>query len=71
VEVYLRAYNRVGDMRASVGRYCSFYNAKRRHQSLDRWTPDSVLPRPRQDGGMTRGGGYRAVQFWGFTAGYG
>jgi len=41
-EVYLRAYDSIGDARASLGRYFAFYNAKRRHQSLDRQTPDSV-----------------------------
>lgn len=41
-EVYLRAYEGMGDARDSLGRYFAFYNAKRRHQSLDRQTPDSV-----------------------------
>jgi putative transposase len=41
-EVYLRAYDSIGDARASLGRYFAFYNIKRRHQSLDRQTPDSV-----------------------------
>ena len=41
-EVYLRAYDSIDDARASLGRYFAFYNAKRRHQSLDRQTPDSV-----------------------------
>ena len=41
-EVYLRAYDSIGDARASLGQYFAFYNAKRRHQSLDRQTPDSV-----------------------------
>lgn len=41
-EVYLRAYDSIGDARAALGRYFAFYNAKRRHQSLDRRTPDSV-----------------------------
>jgi putative transposase len=41
-EVYLRAYDSIGEARASLGRYFGFYNAKRRHQSLDRRTPDSV-----------------------------
>jgi putative transposase len=41
-EVYLRAYDSIGDARASLGRYFTFYNTKRRHQSLDRQTPDSV-----------------------------
>ena len=41
-EVYLRAYESIGDARESLGRYFAFYNGKRRHQSLDRQTPDSV-----------------------------
>jgi len=44
-EVYLRAYDSIGDARDSLGRYFSFYNTKRRHQSLDRQTPDSVYYR--------------------------
>ena len=39
-EVYLRAYDSVGEARASLGRYLSFYNAKRPHSSLDARTPD-------------------------------
>lgn len=41
-EVYLRAYDSIGDARASLGKYFAFYNGKRRHQALDRQTPDSV-----------------------------
>ena len=41
-EVYLRAYDNIGGARASLGRYFAFYNSRRRHQSLDRQTPDSV-----------------------------
>jgi putative transposase len=41
-EVYLRAYESVGDARASIGRYLDFYNRKRPHSSLDRQTPDQV-----------------------------
>jgi len=41
-EVYLRAYESIGHARASLSKYFAFYNAKRRHQSLDRRTPDSV-----------------------------
>jgi putative transposase len=41
-EVYLKAYESIGDARESLGRYFTFYNSKRRHQSLDRQTPDSV-----------------------------
>ena len=39
-EVYLRAYDRVGEARASIGRYLDFYNRKRPHSSLDARTPD-------------------------------
>jgi putative transposase len=41
-EVYLRAYDSVGDARASLGRYLAFYNAIRPHSSLDARTPDSA-----------------------------
>jgi putative transposase len=39
-EVYLRAYDSVGEARASLGRYLDFYNGKRPHSSLDGRTPD-------------------------------
>ena len=42
-EVYLRAYDSVGDARASIGRYLDFYNRRRPHSSphssLDGTTP--------------------------------
>ena len=41
-EVYLRAYGTVGDARASIGRYLTFYNSRRPHSSLDRKTPDQA-----------------------------
>jgi putative transposase len=41
-EVYLRAYNSVGEARASLGRYLNFYNGTRPHSSLDRRTPDEA-----------------------------
>jgi putative transposase len=41
-EVYLKAYESMTEAKASLGRYFAFYNAERRHQSLDRHTPDSV-----------------------------
>ena len=41
-EVYLKAYDSMADARASLGRYFTFYNTERRHQSLDRRTPDGV-----------------------------
>jgi putative transposase len=39
-EVYLRAYDNVGDARASLSRYFNFYNTKRPHSSLDARTPE-------------------------------
>lgn len=39
-EVYLRAYDSVGDARASIGRYLGFYNGKRPHSSHGGRTPD-------------------------------
>ncbi len=51
-EVYLRAYDRVSDARASIGRYLAFFNGKRPHSSLDRRTPDEAyfdpLPIPQR-----------------------
>ena len=41
-EVYVKAYDSVADARQSLEKYFTFYNQKRRHQSLDRQTPDSV-----------------------------
>ena len=41
-EVYLRAYDSVGDARGSIGRYLHFYNARRPHSSLDGSTPDQA-----------------------------
>ena len=41
-EVYLRAYDTVGEARRSIGRYLDFYNFKRPHQSLDGATPDQA-----------------------------
>jgi putative transposase len=41
-EVYLKAYDSVAVAKQSLGKYFTFYNQKRRHQSLDRQTPDSV-----------------------------
>jgi putative transposase len=39
-EVYLRAYDSVGEARASLGRHLDFYNRKPPHSSLDARTPD-------------------------------
>jgi len=41
-EVYLRAYDSVGEARASIGRYMAFYNGRRPHSSLDARTPDQA-----------------------------
>jgi putative transposase len=45
-EVYLRAYDSVGEARASLGRYLEFYNSLRPHSSLDRKTPDEAYFNP-------------------------
>ncbi len=41
-EVYIRAYDSVGEARHSIGWYFDFYNRKRPHSSLDRRTPDQA-----------------------------
>ena len=41
-EVYLKAYDDIRSARMSLKNYFVFYNSERRHQSLDRQTPDSV-----------------------------
>ena len=41
-EIYLRAYDTVGEARTSIGRYLAFYNGRRSHSSLDRKTPDQA-----------------------------
>jgi putative transposase len=45
-EVYLRAYDSVGEARTSLGRYLDFYNARRPHSSLDGATPDQAYFTP-------------------------
>jgi putative transposase len=45
-EVYLRAYDSVGEARASIGRYLDFYNRRRPHSSLDGMTPDCAYFTP-------------------------
>ena len=48
-EIYLRAYESVGEARASIGRYLTLYNGRRPHSSLDRRTPDQAyFDRPPQ-----------------------
>ena len=48
-EVYLKAYSYLAEARQGLREYFEFYNSQRRHQSLDRRTPDDVywttLPR--------------------------
>ena len=39
-EVYLHAYDSVGEARTSIGRYLDLYNGRRPHSSLDGATPD-------------------------------
>jgi len=41
-EIYLRAYDTVGEAWASIGQYLAFYNGQRPHSSLDRKTPDQA-----------------------------
>ncbi|MFP6808087.1 MAG: integrase core domain-containing protein, partial [Pseudomonadales bacterium] len=41
-EVYLKAYDDIRSARKSLDVYFDFYNMERRHQSLDRQTPDQV-----------------------------
>jgi len=45
-DVYLKAYSSIAEARKGLGEYFEFYNRRRRHQSLDRKTPDDVtLPK--------------------------
>jgi putative transposase len=41
-EVYLHAYNDVGQAWQSIGRYITFYNTRRPHAALDGRTPDQA-----------------------------
>jgi putative transposase len=45
-EVYLRAYDGVGQARSSIARYLDFYNRRRPHSSLDGATPDQAYFTP-------------------------
>ena len=42
-EVYLKAYDSVAEAKQSIDIYFRFFNTERRHQSLDRRTPDAVF----------------------------
>ena len=47
-EIYLKAYDSVRSAKEGIGGWIDFYNTRRRHQGLDRSTPDQVyygLPR--------------------------
>jgi len=41
-DVYLKAYSSIAEVRKGLRDYFEFYNSQRRHQSLDRRTPDDV-----------------------------
>jgi len=41
-EVYLKAYCSIAEARQGIGNYFELYNYRRRHQSLDKRTPDVV-----------------------------
>jgi len=41
-DVYLKAYSSITEVREGLKEYFEFYNLRRRHQSLDRRTPDDV-----------------------------
>ena len=41
-EVYLKAYDTVAEAKQSLESYFEFYNFERRHQSLNKQTPDTV-----------------------------
>lgn len=45
-EVYLRAYETVGEARRSIAAYFAYFNKERRHSSLGRQTPDTVFYNP-------------------------
>jgi len=45
-EVYLHAYDSVGEAQRSIGRHLAFYNARRSHTALDGRTPDQAYCDP-------------------------
>ncbi len=44
-EIYLKAIDTVAQARMGIGNYFQFYNRERKHQSLDRQTPDQIYDR--------------------------
>ena len=44
-EVYLKAYENVGEARDGIGKWIEYYNTQRRHQALGRRTPNDVYDR--------------------------
>ena len=49
-DVYLRGYETVLQLHEGLGRYFSFYNTERLHQSLDYQTPAAVYRKKRRAG---------------------
>jgi len=41
-EVYLKAYDSVGEAKAQLGAYLTFYNTRRPHRAFDGHTPDAI-----------------------------
>jgi len=41
-EVYLKAYDSVGEAKAQLGAYLAFYNTQRPHRAFDGCTPDAI-----------------------------
>jgi len=48
-EVYLKAYETSRQANSEIGKNFEYYNARRRHQGLDRMTPDQVYLSGLQD----------------------
>ncbi len=42
-DIYLKAYETISEARLGINEYFRFYNEERRHQSLDRQTPNQVF----------------------------
>jgi len=41
-EVYLKAYHSMGEAKAQLGAYLTFYNTRRPHWAFDGQTPDTI-----------------------------